>query len=405
MRTKNGGGELGSRTARGVSQLAFDAVGEMTKVVEAMHSNVSAAAAPIGQSTDGRTQGITGFVYGSIRMASQIIGSALDVALSQFSGRADGFLHPPRSETLISVVNGVLGDHLVSSENPLAIDMHLRRHGRPITLARDALAEALPEASEKILVAVHGSCMNDRDWRRNDHDHCEQLADELGYTNIYLRYNSGRHISENGRDFADLLEDLIDAWPVPVKELSLLAHSMGGLVTRSACHYGQESSHRWLAHLRHVAFLGTPHHGAPLARGGNLLQNVLGFSPYTVPIARITSIRSAGITDLCHGNLIDEDWLDEDRFAATDDARRPIPLPAGVACYAVASTLGRKRKAPRGRVLGDGLVPVAGALGQHPDAARALAIPKSHQSLHYESNHWDLLSDPEIYARLRDWMC
>lgn len=391
-------------TARGVSRLTIDAVEQATKLVEMMHSNISAVAPPLGKGTNGRTQGITGFVYGSIRMVNRISGSALDLALSQLRGRAEEALPQPQTDALISAANGVLGDHLVSTANPLAIDMQLRQGGRALTLKRDALADALPEARGKILIAVHGSCMNDRQWLRKDHDHAAALARDLDYTNVYLRYNSGRHISENGREFAALLEKLIDAWPVPVKEVSILAHSMGGLVTRSASHYGSEAGHRWIETLRNVAFLGTPHHGAPLARGGNSLQSVLGFSPYTAPLAALASVRSAGITDLRYGNLVDEDWRDSDRFAPTKDTRQSIPLPATVACYAIAATLRQSGGDLEDRLIGDGLVPVASALGQHREATRALSIPESHRSIHHGSNHWDLLSDPEVYARLRDWL-
>jgi hypothetical protein len=410
-----------STTARGVSQLTIDAVEQATKLVEMMHSNISAAAPPLGKGTNGRTRGLTGFVYGSIRMANRISGSALDLALGQLEGRVGQALPQPRTDALMSVVNGVVGDHLVATANPLAIDMHVRSRGRALTLKRESLARAVPEAGGKILLAVHGSCMNDRQWLRKDWDHGVALARDLDYTNVYLRYNSGRHISTNGREFAELLEELINAWPVPVGELSILAHSMGGLVTRSACHYasscasscasshtasplGNPASARGLGVLRHVIFLGTPHHGAPLARGGNALQNVLGFSPYTAALAKLTSVRSAGITDLRYGNLLDEDWQGADRFESTRDGRNSVPLAMGVQCYAIAATLGQNDGDLEGRMLGDGLVPVASALGHHRDATRALELPEAHQSIHYGRNHWDLLSDRDIYQRIRNWL-
>jgi hypothetical protein len=406
-----------STTARGVSQLTIDAVEQATKLVEMMHSNISAAAPPLGKGTDGHTRGLTGFVYGSIRMANRISGSALDLALGQLEGRVGKALPQPRTDALTSAVNGVVGDHLVSTANPLAIDMQIRKRGQALTLKRESLASALPEAGGKILLAVHGSCMNDRQWLRKDQDHGDALARDLGYTNVYLRYNSGRHISANGRNFAKLLEELINAWPVPVTELSIIAHSMGGLVTRSACHYassrassraashcGGEAGSRWPGVLRHVIFLGTPHHGAPLARGGNALENVLGFSPYTAALAKLTSVRSAGITDLRYGNLLDEDWQGADQFESTRDGRHLVPLPTGVQCYAVAATLGQNDGDLEDRMLGDGLVPVDSALGLHRDATRTLELPEAHQSIHYGRNHWDLLSDPDIYLRILDWL-
>ena len=133
------------------------------------------------------------------------------------------------------------------------------------------------------------------------------------------------------------------------------------------------------------------------------LQTILGISPYTAPLARLGWLRSAGITDLRYGNLLDEDWQGRDRFAPTGDPRQPVPLPKGVECYALAATIGQSSDDLNDRLLGDGLVPVASALGRHGDATKALPIPESHQWISYGTTHWDLLSDPGIYARLRDW--
>jgi hypothetical protein len=408
-----------SEIARGTSRLLFDAVEQVTHIVEAMHANIAAASPPLGKGTNGRTQGIPGLVYGSTRLVNGVSRSILDRALGFLPGQMSSSPAQPQADAARSALNGVLGDHLLATANPLAIPMRLRRNGQPLSLERDALAAAIPEANGKILVVVHGLCMNDRQWNRNDQDHAAALARDRGYTPVYLHYNSGRHISENGRDLAALLERLVDAWPVPRAELSLLTHSMGGLITRSACRYaalgaaqsaaqnpaktGAESGCRWLAALRRIVFLGTPHHGAPLERGGHSLVTALGISPYTAPLARLGWLRSAGITDLRYGNLLDEDWQPHDRFASTGDLRRSVSLPEGVECYALAATTGKLRGDLNDRLLGDGLVPVASALGRHRDETKSLAIPESHRSVCYGTNHMDLLSDPEVYAQLRDW--
>ena len=120
---------------------------------------------------------------------------------------------------------------------------------------------------------------------------------------VYLHYNSGRHVSENGREFAALLEQLVAGWPVPVDELVIVGHSMGGLVARSACHHAEAQGQAWLASLTKLVCLGTPHHGAPLERGGRWVDVLLGLSPYVAPFARLGKARSAGITDLRFGNL------------------------------------------------------------------------------------------------------
>jgi pimeloyl-ACP methyl ester carboxylesterase len=291
-------------------------------------------------------------------------------------------------------VNGVYGDYLVRTANPLAIEMSLRHRGRPLDPANPSgamgdRADAVPGG--RILVLAHGLCLNDRHWHRNGHDHGAALAAELGYTPLYLRYNTGRHIGDNGRAFAELLETVVANWPLPVEELVILGHSMGGLVGRSACHHAQEARHAWLAHLRKLVFLGTPHHGSPLERGGHGLDFVLEVSPYSAPFTRIGRTRSAGITDLRHGSV-------------TTGAHRTVPLPPGVKCYAAAATLGTRRSLLSERLVGDGLVPLDSALGKHADPARALAFPRKHQWVGHGMGHLELLSRAEVYSQLHEWL-
>ena len=247
------------------------------------------------------------------------MGGGIDAVLAQLVPLLG---HGPSSaerETVLAALNGVLGDHLAANGNPLTIPMRLCYDGQSLELTRQALAAAILKPSGKILLLVHGLCMNDLQWRRNGHDHGAALAIAAGFTQVYLHYNSGLHISTNGRAFAELIEDLLQAWPVPVDELVIIGHSMGGLVARSACHYGKIAGNDWLRYLRKLVFLGTPHHGAPLARGGNWVGVILDVSPYTAAFARLGKIRSSGITDLHYGSLQDEDWEYRDRFARSTD--------------------------------------------------------------------------------------
>jgi hypothetical protein len=153
-----------------------------------------------------------------------------------------------------------------------------------------------------------------------------------------------------------------------------------------------------------VVFLGTPHHGAPLERGGSWVHESLNAVPYVAPFSRLGKIRSAGITDLRHGNLVDEDWEGRDRFARYEDTRRHVPLPIDVACYAIAATTGTRRSDIAGRFLGDGLVRVSSALGKHRDPKRALGIEPTRQWVAYGMHHMDLLSRPEVYERMKAWL-
>jgi pimeloyl-ACP methyl ester carboxylesterase len=279
--------------------------------------------------------------------------------------------------------------------------MCLCSDGKPLEIGREALRTSLPEAGTRVVLLAHGCGMNDLEWNRGGHDHGAALARDLGLTPIYLRYNSGLHISTNGRALGDLLERLVTEWPAPIEELMIVEHSMGGLVARSACHVGEISGHAWRRKLTALVCIGSPHHGAPLERGGNWIDVLLGVSPYSAPLSRLGKLRSAGVTDLRYGSVLDEDWSGRDRFARGGDPRTTLKLPEGVECYAIAATM---TAAPGKKLRGDGLVPVDSALGKNKDHALDVGFPEAHQWIGYGMGHLELLSRSEVYATLRGWL-
>jgi pimeloyl-ACP methyl ester carboxylesterase len=390
---------------RGVSRMAIDATTGLTDLVEALHTRIAGAPAGLGGPVvTGALNGITGLVYKSIRGVTRAVGGGIDAVLAQLGPMLGEMGSPPAREALVAALNGVLGDYLAETGNPLAIAMQLRRDGKPLELTQEGLAAAIPLPSGKVVVLVHGLCMNDLQWERKGHEHGAALARDLLFTPIYLHYNTGLHTSTNGQAFATMLDALVAAWPVPLEELVIVAHSMGGLVARSAHYTGTAATHDWPRKLCKLVFLGTPHHGAPLERGGHWIHLLLEKTPFTAPFARLGKIRSAGITDLRHGSVLDEDWQGRNRFAYGEDPRRPVPLPEGVRCYAIAATTGKSAGGLGARLLGDGLVPLASALGRHDDPRFALAFPEPNQWIAYDTGHLDLLSQPAVYERIRNWL-
>jgi pimeloyl-ACP methyl ester carboxylesterase len=412
---------------QGLAQLATQATLGITGLAETVQGNVyKAVAAPFGPlgakfidrlpgASGVRSMGITGLVYGSIKGVTRLAGGAANALLSRAAPLAGQQASSPQREAMLSALNGVLGDQLQDTANPLAISMSLRSEGRPLVLDRQALAERLPGATGKILVLVHGLCMNDLQWlgdKAGSQGHGEHLAHELGYTPVYLHYNTGLHISANGEQLANLLQQLSKAWPQPVQEMTLLVHSMGGLVARGACHHAAQAGQSWLAQLKALVFLGTPHHGAPLERLGSWVDGVLGSNIVTRPFAKIGQVRSAGITDLRHGNVLETDWHHAGRFERGPDARQALPLPTGVDCYAVAATalaagtgpLVPVREALSSKMIGDGLVPLESALGQHAEPARTLAFAPENQWIAQGMNHMELLHRPEVARQLVRWL-
>jgi pimeloyl-ACP methyl ester carboxylesterase len=267
----------------------------------------------------------------------------------------------------------------------------------------------MPSVNGKVLVLIHGLCMNDLQWQSAAEDGTvadlgRTLADALGYTPVYVRYNTGLHTSENGHLLAYQLAQMAQHWPVPVEEITVVAHSMGGLVTRSAVASAQQCGATWPKLLKNIVFLGTPHHGAPLERAGNWIDTLLGSTPYTRPFSRLVQLRSAGITDLRYGHVVDADWQGHDRFRRKPDTRVPVPLPEEITCFTVAATVAGARSALAERLLGDGLVPLNSALGQHDEARRTLTFAKTSQRVLYRLNHMELLSAPQVGAQLVTWL-
>lgn len=325
---------------RGASRLAVDLTVVVTGIVETMHHNIARRPGVFGRATLDPTRGITGFVYRSVRGITRVVGRTIDAALRPLEPLLADASFGPERDAVISVLNGVLGDHLEATGNPLAI----------------------------------------------------------------LRYNSGRHISTNGAELSELLEQMVAAWPVPVHDLTLIGHSMGGLVIRSACAAAEGAGHRWLKCLRAMVFLGTPHHGAPLERGGHGLDMLFSASPYTVAFARLSQLRSAGITDLRHGSVLERDWHGRERFGRRSDLPHAQPLPGGIPVFAVAGSLSATAPRRGTRPRGDGLVPVASALGLSADPSLSLGIDPARQAIVYGVGHLDLLCSDGVYEQMKGWL-
>jgi len=403
---------IGSRLSalRGAAQLVAHGASGVVGVVEGVHHSVLTTLGLGSLAKPERTGGLTGLVYRGIHGTVRQVGRGADglLAAAQALATPGAGRQPSRNHVesdrharYVSILNGVLGDHLAEHDNPLALPMTLRHRGQ--VLGPDCVPPGR-EVSEKVLLLIHGLCMNERQWGLIGRD--DAWATALGYTVVRLRYNSGLHVSRNGRQLAAALTQLGELWPVPISEISLVGHSMGGLVARSACHIGQAEGQRWAAQLKHMVFLGTPHHGAPLERAGNWVDVLLSSTRYSAPFARIGQLRSAGITDLRHGHVLDEHWQGRHRFQRLPDGRSPVPLPEGVRCHAIAATIAPAAPTLTGAVLGpsDGLVPLDSAMGRHPDPQHALRFARRSQWVVRDTSHLGLLNEPRVLRRMAGWL-
>lgn len=388
---------------RGTTQLAGEGFLGALDIVEGMHQAVLdpfTRLLPFGQ----LLQRSTDFVYARLRD----VGYAASTAAIGSLGLYERYLLPRSGDgdddgtpnAWISALNGAVGDHLETTRNPLAVALEFCRAGRALSLAPAKLARELHGDSGTLYVLVHGLGLNDSQWLdRDGEDFGTRLESELGGRTVRLRYNSGRRISANGRDFARRLQELVDAHPF--ERIVLIGHSMGGLVCRSACSYALRAELPWRERLVAAICLGSPHLGAPLERIGGRLSAALEAVPYTRALAKLTERRSAGVKDLRHGWCSDRDRT---RRRSDDDTIEPLPrLPQGE-WYLAAATLAGSSDGARARWIGDGLVPVPSALGQHPDPSRSLHLPPDRRHVFRGLGHMDLLNHPQVYAQLRDWI-
>lgn len=352
---------------------ATDVVQDMQRAITATPLEVLAAVHPVGETARKVHEGVRDGVYAAVRGASRLLFRAADVALERGSWRPQRTLPGP----VVGALRGVLGDHLAEGDSPLGCVMHLRVHGQPLTLTREAVAAALPAAGPRVAVFVHGLACDESCWSRGAGerpavDYAALLAGRHGYTALQVRYNSGLRVADNGAALAALLAELAAVYPGGIERLALIGHSMGGLVARSAAHHGQAGGAGWVSALRDVVCLGSPQLGAPLEQLGAAAVAVLAAIGVTAPLARVFDARSAGIKDMHTGAIVD-----------AGEALRP----PRTRFHSVAGSLGGPGH-PIGWAIGDGMVRVRSAHGGE-DGAR---IPGLH--------HMDLLNHPAVFAEI-----
>src|SRR5829696_9199989 len=392
--------ELRALTALGFDELR-QATGGLGSIHQAVAGRVFRAVGPGAAVVRPVHEGITRGVYAGLGLGTRALGMAAQAAV----GRRDGPMlsTTPRGSAVIAAVTGLRGDALEADGSPLCQPMAVRVNGQPVAVDRDALREAFPEATPRIVVFLHGLMETEFSWGLGSKEtYGHRLARELGCTPVYVGYNSGRHISENGRSLSELMERLVDAWPVDAEQIALVGHSMGGLVARSACCHASEEGANWARLVMHSVSLGTPHTGAPLEQAVHVLSAGLAALPETRPFANFLRRRSSGIRDLRQGSLVDEDWRDRDPDALRGAACAEVPLLDGATHCFVSATISRSDRHPVGRLLGDTLVLVPSASGR----SRTRRIPfEDEYGMHLGSaSHFALLYHPAVYEKLRAWL-
>jgi pimeloyl-ACP methyl ester carboxylesterase len=258
----------------------------------------------------------------------------------------------------------------------------------------------------RVVIFVHGLCMNHTDWSNRNFGGIGErlLAQRDNNFMLYLNYNTGRRISANGRSLSNTLEDLINRNP-GITSIDLIGHSMGGLVSRSALFYGKQNMYRWIQMVDNLVCIGSPHHGAVLERFGFSLQDRLGRFPFVKLIGHLVNIRSNGILDLRHGSVRDDDWEHlEARIGLMDDNRKPAPLPSHINTFLIAGTVEFKNVKNKAlSIIGDYLVSVKSALGEHPNPRFHLKVPDAHKAVFNGLNHFEIQYHSSVAEQITRW--
>lgn len=430
----------------GLKNLIHDAIEKTTDLVEETHESVSErhvrllaqvpGVAEVVEVVDGVRRITSQTVYETIRVTNRSVSAVSDVGLelaknlaTEVQALAPELTAPgsPIHELAESraaknalwlrdlaegALNGFFGDFLRDRRNGLDIEMGFRDKSRPLELTRQALEGTLSNPTRRLCIFVHGlACtewswtfLSEQYWGERGMNFGTLMSREFGYTPFYVRYNTGVHVSENGRRLSELVSELLDAYPHPVDEVVLVGHSMGGLVARSAAHYGAVHGASWVARLTHVFCVGSPHFGAPLEKASNVLASILRFfdTAGTQVPAKILNARSSGIKDLRFGYVVDEDWQGKDPDALLEDNRHDVPFVHTATYCFIASTLTRDPNHPLGVLLGDVLVRLPSAAGWAPEPTRK--IPFHLGSVLGGVHHLELMNHPEVYSVIRKWL-
>lgn len=303
----------------------------------------------------------------------------------------------PKLHFLLGALNGIFGDYLLENHNPMGLPMTLYDHYGSVQQG---------ELNGHIVIFIHGLCMNHLDWSHYQYGDIGEklLAQRAHNTMLYLNYNTGRRISANGRSLSNILEDLITKNP-NITEISLIGHSMGGLIARSALFYAKQNMYRWFHHVENLVCIGSPHHGAMLERLSFNLQDKLGRLPIIKILSQLVNIRSNGILDLRYGSVRDDDWEHNDaRIGSLDDNRKPAPLPSHINTFFIAGTIEQENKEISAlKAIGDYLVSVSSALGEHPDPRFHLKVPDAHKAIFYGLNHLEIQYHPCVAEQIARW--
>ena len=389
---------------RGLGDLVDLVAERVTTPVEGMHRAIADRSlrwtGSTGEPARRRVDATIASIYDVIRLGGSAAGATIGLIAA---ARPGAFSGTEFGRKLQAVANATWGDELEKRNNGFRTRMGVRDpSGAPVALTPAGVAAAFPEAESRVAILVHGLGRTEQSWlAKDDRDGLwDRLNIEPSITPVMVRYNSGRHLSDNGAELAGLLEMLWNSWPIPIESMALVGHSMGGLVIRSACHFARAADRDWVNALDHVVTVASPHLGAPLEKAANIVSWGLRATPESSPLAEFLDARSVGIKDLRFGIISEENWYDSGTDASSaGKPTDPSPVPE-VDHHFLAAVVTKNPAHPVGAVLGDLMVRAASGTGR----GRRRHVEATHTQVLGGRRHFDLLHDPEVQDQVLEWL-
>jgi hypothetical protein len=351
-------------------------VDRLTFPVQGMHRAISDSwlghAGAIGMSVRGPHRAASDLVYGTIRSVALLVGRGIDAATEDDS---------PAAMRLRSVINSLWGDDLEARYAHLALPM----------TAHDARGRVGPrfdfqpdEVTDHIVVLVHGLSQTDTCWSENPTGVLGEVIDHPDLTPISIRYNAGLPNRTNGEHLSRLLDELVQQWPIPIRAISLVGYSMGGLVIHQAI--ATDAGVHWMSALRNVISIGAPHGGSPIEKVVDVAASGLRLTTITRPLAGFLDSRSQGIKDLRNGN-----------DAPGRSGTQAIAGPPQVRFHFITGSITTDPTHPIGTIVGDLVV-------RHTSGAEAPHITPTNVARVGSTHHFNLLHQPTATATVLDWL-
>ncbi|HMV41206.1 MAG TPA: hypothetical protein PK079_02665 [Leptospiraceae bacterium] len=302
------------------------------------------------------------------------------------------------------ILNGIFGNYLEESGNELAIKPGFYYKNKIVD--QSSINDLYSELTPNLLIFVHGLACDETYWSFKEesgekNSFGEILSSKYNFTSLYFRYNTGRHISDNGNILTDTIEKLVSFYPKKIESINLITHSMGGLVTRSACYYGEEKKQNWLKYINQIFLIGSPHLGAPLEKFGNIVTNVFTSLPqsYMKLAGDVINQRSSGIKDLRYGSILEEDWKDKEEDALLVNNRTDIPIYENAKYYIVSGSIHKNPKSVLNHWFGDAMV--------RKKSSRGEGIFDQRDENFFEFpgiDHIQLGHSKEVLSKLEEWL-